>query len=86
VAARAREPELRLAALRVLESIGSDDPAALAVLSAALTDTDARVRQAAAEALEKVSPPRGDTVKALLRPSPRDEGSPAKAVGSVQPH
>jgi len=84
-AAQAPEPELRLAALRALESIGSNDTAALTVLSAALNDDDGRVRRAAAEALENVSPPRNAAVNALLRPSPREEGAPAKAVGSVRP-
>lgn len=84
-AAQAREPEMRLAVLRALESIGSEDAAALAVLSAGLTDADARVRQVAAQALEKLGPSRGHAANALLRPPARNEGVPAKAVGSARP-
>jgi HEAT repeat protein len=84
-AARARDPELRLAALRALDSIGSDDAAALAVLTAAQTDADARVRRLAEEVRERLGPSPRDAANALLRPAPRQEGPPVKAVGSVRP-
>jgi HEAT repeat protein len=67
-AARAREPELRLAAIRALECIGSHDRDSLAVLNAALGDADGRVRQIAAEALEKAGPMRPGAANALVRP------------------
>jgi HEAT repeat protein len=85
-AAHARDPDLRLAALRALDGIGSDDAAALAVLSAALTDADVRVRRLAEEVRERQGPSPRDAANALLLPSPRQEGTPVKAVGSVRPH
>src|SRR5262249_23753244 len=79
--ARTREPESRLAVVRTLESIGSEAPASVAVLSAALADADDRVRRVAAQALERVVPSRRDA-DALLRPSAKE---PPRAVGSLQP-
>ncbi|MBI4951108.1 MAG: HEAT repeat domain-containing protein, partial [Myxococcales bacterium] len=62
--AKARQPGLRLAALRALGALGQSSPAADTVLIEALADGSEEVRTAAATALSRVA--RDDAARALL--------------------
>ena len=80
--ARDRDPEKRLEAL---ERLSYGDPDAVAAFAGALSDKDARVRQAAASKLwsaeKRAEPYRGELVKALDDPEPNVV---AYAAGALQ--
>lgn len=59
------KPKARIQAIRVLQSVGAADPAAIPAIIRALKDRDAKVRDAAALALLNVGPPAEEAVDAL---------------------
>ena len=67
------DPEVRYAAVKSLEKLGTRATGAVGALAAALSDDDPKVRYRAAKTLAKIGPKIGDAVPALAKALKEDK-------------